>query len=205
MAFWKNNKSEGNPLVESGVISVSTDPMVPSHAGVIQSSSDTVLNHDLKTDLSSNQLQSPEKVIEDRYGSKIRAALGAGTVIQGKLSFDTAVRIDGKLKGEIFSSKALIVGPTGNVDAQVETASLIILGDVKGNIKVTEKIEIFAGGKLEGTISTPSLVIHDGAKFNGACSMKAHSVSTEVSKAKGAKSNVAGKDSSVSASVEATL
>jgi cytoskeletal protein CcmA (bactofilin family) len=106
----------------------------------------------------------------DKFG-KVRSALGSGTVIQGKLSFDTPVRIDGKLSGEIFSSNALIVGESGIIEAQVEAASLIILGKVKGTVKVTERIELHAGGVLEGDIQAPTLVIHNGAQFNGNCSM----------------------------------
>jgi len=106
----------------------------------------------------------------ERY-SKLRSALGAGTVIQGKLSFDTPVRIDGKLSGEVFSSKALIVGETGSIDADVSVASLVVMGHVSGNIKATESIELMKGGSLEGDIESPSLLMEEGALFNGNCSM----------------------------------
>lgn len=108
--------------------------------------------------------------LEDRFG-KVRSALGVGTVIQGKLSFDTPVSIDGKLSGEIFSSKELIVGKSGEIDAEVDVACLVIRGQVKGKIRASERIEIWSGGNLEGDIQTPSLIIEEGARFNGACSM----------------------------------
>jgi len=119
---------------------------------------------------SSGERSSNAEFSMDKFG-KVRSALGSGTVIQGKLSFDTPVRIDGKLSGEIFSSNALIVGESGVIEAQVEAASLIILGKVKGTVKVTERIELHAGGVLEGDIQAPTLVIHNGAQFNGNCSM----------------------------------
>lgn len=111
-----------------------------------------------------------EESAEERYG-KIRSALGPGTVIQGKLSFDTPVRIDGKLSGEIFSSRELIVGQQGVIDAQVEVASLVVMGRVKGNVKAGERIELLAGGVLEGDITAPSFVMQEGAVFNGRCKM----------------------------------
>lgn len=120
----------------------------------------------------------------ERFG-KARSALGPGTVIQGKLTFDTPVRIDGTLTGEVFSSKALYVGPSGKIDARIEAASLVILGKVKGNIKATEKIEILGNGVLEGQVSTPSLIIEAGCIFNGECSMSsAVSISSDKSKKK---------------------
>jgi cytoskeletal protein CcmA (bactofilin family) len=103
--------------------------------------------------------------------SRVRSALGPGTVIQGKLSFDAPVSIDGKLSGEIYSSKTLIVGKSGVIDAQVEVATLIVKGIVKGHIKASERIEIREGGQLLGDIVTPALMIEEGCIFNGGCSM----------------------------------
>ncbi len=103
--------------------------------------------------------------------SKVRSALGVGTVIQGRLSFDSVVSIDGKLSGEIFSSKALLVGKSGSIDAQVEVASLIIRGVVRGNIKATERIELKDGGQLIGDVTTPILSMEEGCVFNGSVVM----------------------------------
>ncbi|RMG43380.1 MAG: polymer-forming cytoskeletal protein [Candidatus Dadabacteria bacterium] len=105
-----------------------------------------------------------------RYG-KLRSALGAGTVIQGKLSFDTAVRIDGKLSGEVFSTSALIVGKSGSIDANIEVDSLIVLGSVKGSVKAKERVELLAGGSLEGDLTAPVLVVEEGARLSGDCRM----------------------------------
>jgi cytoskeletal protein CcmA (bactofilin family) len=112
----------------------------------------------------------PEEVLSQRFG-KTRSALGEGTVIQGKLSFDTPVRIDGKLSGEILSSRALIVGPSGRVDATIEAATLIILGHVSGKVSATERVELWAGAKVEGAIRTPVLVIQEGSFFVGSTEM----------------------------------
>lgn len=117
-----------------------------------------------------NQDLSAEESLMERYG-KLRSALGPGTVIQGKLSFDTPVRIDGKLGGEIFSSRALIVGPQGSVEAKVEVAALIVMGRVTGTIRASERVEVLAGAKVSGDISTPCLVVQDGAVLNLDCKM----------------------------------
>lgn len=104
--------------------------------------------------------------------NKIRSALGPGTVIQGKLSFDTPVRIDGKLSGEIYSSKSLIVGNTGVIEAEIHVAALIVMGVVRGNIRASEKVELLQGGELYGDVTTPYMVMEDGAFFNGCCTMQ---------------------------------
>jgi cytoskeletal protein CcmA (bactofilin family) len=109
--------------------------------------------------------QDPEK-----YG-KVRSALGPGTVIQGKLSFDTTVSIDGKLSGEVVSSKAIIVGAGGDVDAVMNVASLVVRGRVKGKIVATETVELLSGAQLEGEVQTPSLMVEEGAILRATCSM----------------------------------
>ena len=111
-----------------------------------------------------------EAEIGKRFGS-VRMVLSAGTVIEGKLNFDSPVRIDGKLTGEIFSAKTLIVAPGGEVDATIETGSLIVMGRVKGSVVAAQSVEIHPGGRVEGEIHAPSLAIKDGAVFNGKCSM----------------------------------
>jgi len=113
-----------------------------------------------------------EDVLVERFG-KARSALGEGTVIQGKLSFDTPVRIDGKLSGEIFSSKVLIIGPSGHIDATIEAACLVILGAVTGTINASERVELWAGASLDGIVKSPVIVIQEGSRFTGTSHMLA--------------------------------
>lgn len=109
-------------------------------------------------------------VSSDPYG-KVRSALGPGTIIQGRLSFDTVVSIDGKLGGEIFSSKALLVGPSGVIDAQIDAQVLIVKGIVRGTIRATERVEIRGAGQIIGDVNTPILVMDPGCILQGSCTM----------------------------------
>lgn len=142
----------------------------------------------------------------------VRSALGKGTVIQGKLSFDTPVRIDGKLGGEVFSTDTLIVGADGRVDAQIKVKNLIVLGTVKGSVVATGRVELQGGSSLEGNISAPSIVIEETANFNGKCEMhrgeptsKAAPVaSTRITK-KGDKSAISSKSSNGQVSTQTEI
>jgi cytoskeletal protein CcmA (bactofilin family) len=172
VSFWKKKEdssstSSAQPSPSSGSPSPTgtNEPRV-TPGGVIPSTSATNQSV-LPRSASPNSI---EDQLQDRFG-KIRSALGPGTVIQGKLSFDTPVRIDGRLSGEIFSSKALIIGGAGLVDAQIEGSVLIIQGTVKGNVRVSERVELLAGARLEGDVQTPVFVIEEGALFAGNCTM----------------------------------
>lgn len=160
MAFWKDSRSVMEEInagsvskTSSGKEGIVTQPVQKGNAASVKDS-----------------VAELEDSLTKRYGN-LRSALGPGTVIQGKLSFDTPVRIDGKLTGEIFSSTALIVGPKGEIDASISVKSLIVLGKVKGKIKALDAVEVCPGGELDGDVRTNLFSVAEGSRFNGYCDM----------------------------------
>ena len=103
---------------------------------------------------------------------EINAFLGRDTEFEGKFSFTGAVRVDGNISGEIFSSGTLIVGESAVINSQIHVADIIISGEVHGDIVAERKIEINVPGKLFGNIKTPKLVLEEGVIFEGNCKMK---------------------------------
>ena len=108
---------------------------------------------------------------ESLMTSGYRCVVGEDVAFQGKLSFDFPVKIDGVLKGEIFTSAALIIGPKARVSAKVSATVLIVQGDVSGSIVTSEGVEICSGGVLAGSVITPKLKLEEGAVLNASCSM----------------------------------
>ncbi len=104
---------------------------------------------------------------------EIRAFLGEGTQFKGVLSFAGAVRIDGHVEGEIVGDEVLIVGEPGQVKAEIEVGTLVVSGRVQGTITAKQRVELLGSGRVTGTIRTPSLVVAEGAIFNGNCEMGA--------------------------------
>ncbi len=173
IVFW------GKKDDEEGVVGVGTGES-PTHGAIFKSPElPAPVTQQAQSSTAPVDLKS---TIDDRFG-KARSALGAGTIIQGKLSFDTPVCIDGQLSGEIYSTKAVIVGESGRVDADIEVQSLVIMGKVKGTVKASERVEILSGGEMNGTITTSLLTIEDGARFNGQSSMTSKSSVVSLTKA----------------------
>jgi cytoskeletal protein CcmA (bactofilin family) len=114
---------------------------------------------------------SVEDELKSRFGTNVRSALGPGTVIEGKFSFDTPVRIDGTLKGEVVATSVLIVGEEGVVDASVQVGSLVVLGRVVGDVVAEDLVEIKSTGTLDGDISSERLMVEDGGVFRGRCNV----------------------------------
>ncbi len=101
----------------------------------------------------------------------VQAHLGKGSRVEGKLSFEGSVRIDGQVEGEIQAQDAVIIGETAVVKAQITAGTVILTGKLQGDVVARKRVELRAPGKLTGNITTPSLVIHEGVTFEGHCSM----------------------------------
>ncbi|MCD6570650.1 MAG: polymer-forming cytoskeletal protein [Deltaproteobacteria bacterium] len=97
--------------------------------------------------------------------------LGRGTEFDGKLTFEGTVRIDGKFKGEVFTKGVLVIGESATVHAEIEAEIIIISGEVHGNLKALNRIEIHSPGKLYGNIKTSTLIVEEGVMFEGSCQM----------------------------------
>ena len=102
-----------------------------------------------------------------RQISEVRSALGPGTLIEGKFTFDSPVRIDGTIRGEVNSSSLLIIGEDGVVEGLMSVGSLVVLGRAKGSIVVDEKVQIGSHGEVEGDIEGGLLAIDLGGIFLG--------------------------------------
>lgn len=107
-----------------------------------------------------------------RKRDEINAFLGINTAFEGKLSFNGAVRIDGHFKGEIHTTGTLVVGETAVLQADIYVAHVIVSGEIRGNIRAGERIEVHAPGRIFGNIQAPILVIGEGVIFEGNCHMQ---------------------------------
>ena len=108
----------------------------------------------------------------------IRVSLGPDAEVTGRLSFATPTRIEGRLKGQITASDVLVVGPHAQIEASVEAGELIVMGNIQGDIAATSRVEICSGGKVFGDVHAKTLVIREGAIFEGYCRMTQHSAAT---------------------------
>jgi len=111
------------------------------------------------------------------YEGKINGLIDRGCSMDGKLSFDGSVQINGNFQGEIISDGILIVGPDAKVDGNIQVGSIIIEGNVQGTIVAGGRIELRKGSRLIADIRTTSIVIEEGAAFHGQCQMLDEGVS----------------------------
>jgi cytoskeletal protein CcmA (bactofilin family) len=111
-------------------------------------------------------------MIKNEAFGKVSGFIDKDTEITGDIRFKDSFRIDGKFKGKILSGSSLIIGETGDVEADIEAGSISINGRVKGTMSATDLIEIFSQGRVTGKMVTPKLIIEEGAFFQGSCQME---------------------------------
>jgi cytoskeletal protein CcmA (bactofilin family) len=100
---------------------------------------------------------------------ELNGFLDRGTEFRGELRFRNSFRIDGQVKGKIVSENTLIVGESGDVEADIDCGVVSIRGRVQGHVHGREKVELLAGSRVAGTLVSPRLVIEEGAFFQGEC------------------------------------
>ena len=125
-------------------------------------------------------LTESETIAREIKDGTLSGFVGSGTTVTGESSFKSMLRIDGRFSGKITSSTGtLIVGAGGQVDANVEVAVASIQGVVNGDVIAFQRIELGRAAKLNGNIQTPSLVIEQGAVFEGSCKMVQQKAATD--------------------------
>jgi len=93
--------------------------------------------------------------------------LGAGAEFEGKLTFKGTVRIDSKFKGSIVTNDVLVVGEHARIDAEITCGTVVVEGEVNGNIKAKTAVELHRSAKVRGNIETKSLAVEKGAFLEG--------------------------------------
>lgn len=105
--------------------------------------------------------------------SDLNGFLDSGSNVQGDLHFENTFRIDGKFSGKIVSDGTLVVGEGGQLSGEIEVGQIFVSGRVEGHVKAHKKVQVAASGRVYADLDTPTLVIEDGALFEGRCAMTA--------------------------------
>ena len=110
-----------------------------------------------------------EKMQKD--DAEIKAYMGEDTVFNGSLTFEGAVRIDGKFEGQVITEDTLIVGETGHLKAEISAGTVVCMGRVEGTVIASKKIEIHSTSKVVGNVKSPAIYIELGGVLDGSCDM----------------------------------
>ncbi|NWF55986.1 MAG: polymer-forming cytoskeletal protein [Syntrophaceae bacterium] len=108
---------------------------------------------------------------KENAGEEINALLGGGTEFEGKLSFEGAVRIDGKFTGEIRGEGMIIIGEKGHFRGEIDAGVVMVRGEAQGTLRARKRIEAYTPAKIHADLHSPVLVFGEGVLFEGASHM----------------------------------
>lgn len=97
--------------------------------------------------------------------------IGSGVTLTGDINSTADIRIDGILKGNIKSSARVFIGKDAVVEGEIESQQADVHGQVRGNVKVKELLNLRASASLVGDIYAGKLQVEPAAFFNGHCYM----------------------------------
>lgn len=104
-------------------------------------------------------------------GGEISTIFGKETDFHGILEFHKPLQINGRFEGEIITKGVLLIGETAVVKANIKAGTVVVGGEVTGNIEALNKLEMLETGRVYGNIRTAKLQIADGVIFDGNCEM----------------------------------
>lgn len=111
------------------------------------------------------------KYKNENIGKDEVTKIGVGVVLEGKLSSNGNINVDGLINGDITANGNVSVGETGEVVGEIKAEVITIGGRVKGTIYAREKAVLESKAVLQGDINTKILVVEAGAIFDGSSKM----------------------------------
>jgi cytoskeletal protein CcmA (bactofilin family) len=103
----------------------------------------------------------------------IQTFIGQEATLEGKLVFEGTVRLDGHFTGSVESKKGtIIVSERGAIHADILVQTAIVSGEVNGNTRAAERIELHPPARVLGDVSAPEVIIDAGVVFEGNCTAK---------------------------------
>lgn len=95
------------------------------------------------------------------------SVVSLGSIWHGSLKIEGSVKIEGQVTGEVDAKKMVFVAEGAQVDAKVRAETVVIAGDLRGEVHCSERLEVKPAGRVNATIATKSLEVHEGASISG--------------------------------------
>ena len=115
----------------------------------------------------STPIEAAQDQIDSRKDGQRRFTMGPNDSLEGKLTYEGHVHVDGRAEGELHVTGNIDVASGAKVKALLEASNVTIKGDVEGTLNARDKLSLGKNAKLSGDITVRRLQIEDGASLNG--------------------------------------
>ena len=108
---------------------------------------------------------------DSTVSGKLDTYIGEGTSFDGNLTSSKSLTIYGGVKGTIECQGRVVIGQSGNIEADISADDVTVSGKIVGNVTAKSKLEMTSTGVIQGDVKTGRLIMEDGSKFDGHCEM----------------------------------
>ncbi len=113
------------------------------------------------------------EVPDDAAADDTFSVIDRHSAFDGTFRADRDLRVEGEVKGTIECQGTLFVAEGATVHAEVNAENVTVAGDLNGEIRCHGRLQMMASGRVRGRVSTETLVINEGAYYEGALEMAA--------------------------------
>jgi cytoskeletal protein CcmA (bactofilin family) len=111
--------------------------------------------------------------------------IGRTLVITGEVTSQEDIFIEGRIHGQVLLRDAAVtIGEPACLEADLRATRVVIKGTVRGTVSASERIELGATARVDGSLSANRVVIADGAQFNGGIDMDRRTIASRVAQFK---------------------
>ena len=101
----------------------------------------------------------------------VQTMIGAEAVVNGPIKLRGGIIVYGKVYGDIHTEGPVRITISGEVIGDIQASDAHIGGRIQGNVTVSNRIVLGRKSELKGDLIYHSLVIEDGAQFEGSCTV----------------------------------
>ncbi len=135
-------------------------------------------------------IEAREVRMSEGAGTEV-TVVGQGARLEGTVLSAGSLRIDGQVKGKITADGDVALSAQSQVEADINATNVTIAGKFKGNITAKARAELAKGGRVDGNITAKTLVVSEGAIFNGQSAMDQQASPTTTTAPESAKAEPA--------------
>jgi cytoskeletal protein CcmA (bactofilin family) len=156
MALWKDPTKDPSMPGTDGAAALAAEPAMRSVATPVATGSSTA-----------EPARRAERAAPAAVGSAKESLIAADVTIEGKIEGAGHVRIAGRFKGDVNVQGNVTIEQGAHVTGQIAAATVMVSGEVHGNIQASSRVELLETGVINGDVKAAVLTVAAGSRMRG--------------------------------------
>ena len=158
MALWKDPTKDPSMPGSDGTAALAAEPAMRSVATPVPASASAA---------AAEPARRAERATSPAVGSAKESLIAADVTIEGKIEGAGHVRIAGRFKGDVNVQGNVTIEQGAHVTGQIAAATVMVSGEVHGNIQASSRVELLETGVINGDVKAAVLTVAAGSRMRG--------------------------------------